>query len=239
MKSYLNKNFVFWNREYNAPNTESFIFRLKPHLLDRRFNLKNKKSKIKVLDFGCGEGSNLNFFLKSYKWEPYRVDISEHSLHIAQAKMKLYSDNFKLLENNRLHDIKDFPNVKFDLIIAIQSLYYLGKIDLNKTLITMKKLLKPNGVVFFTMISKKNEYYKKYSNKKTNKDGLTLVNLGTDKHYKKRQRQNTYKHYINFVKNSAQLKNLFNMFKPLNVGQYDLSLLDEKKSFHHYTFFGK
>jgi 2-polyprenyl-3-methyl-5-hydroxy-6-metoxy-1,4-benzoquinol methylase len=62
MKSYLIKNFVFWNREYNAPNIESFIFRLKPHLLDRRFNLKNKKSKIKVLDFGCGEGSNLNFF---------------------------------------------------------------------------------------------------------------------------------------------------------------------------------
>jgi cyclopropane fatty-acyl-phospholipid synthase-like methyltransferase len=80
--------------------------------------------------------------------------------------MKLYSDNFKLLENNKLLDIKDFPNVKFDLIIAIQSLYYLNKIDLNKTLITMKKLLKPNGVVFFTMISKKNEYYKKYSNKK-------------------------------------------------------------------------
>ena len=124
-------------------------------MLDRRFNLKNKKSKIKVLDFGCGEGSNLNFFLKSYKWEPYGVDISEHSLHVARAKMKLYSDNFKLLENNKLLDIKDFPNVKFDLIIAIQSLYYLNKIDLNKTLIAMKKLLKPNGVVFFTMISKK------------------------------------------------------------------------------------
>jgi SAM-dependent methyltransferase len=62
--------------------------------------------------------------------------------------MNLYSDNFKLLENNKLLDIKDFPNVKFDLIIAIQSLYYLSKIDLNKTLITMKKLLKPNGVVF-------------------------------------------------------------------------------------------
>jgi len=52
--------------------------------------------------------------------------------------MKLYSDNFKLLENNKLLDIKDFPNVKFDLIIVTYSLYYLGKIDLDRTLIAMK-----------------------------------------------------------------------------------------------------
>lgn len=107
-------------------------------MFDIKFNLKNKKSNIKVLDFGWGEGSNLNFFLKSYKWELYGADISKHALRVAQAKMKLYSDNFKLLENNKLLDIKDFPNVKFDLIIVTYSLYYLGKIDLDRTLIAMK-----------------------------------------------------------------------------------------------------
>ena len=33
-KNYLNINKKFWNRKYYAPNVESFVFRLKPKLLD-------------------------------------------------------------------------------------------------------------------------------------------------------------------------------------------------------------
>ena len=42
------QNFEYWNREYHAPNVESFIFRLKPYLLDKHFPTKKKlKQKVK------------------------------------------------------------------------------------------------------------------------------------------------------------------------------------------------
>jgi hypothetical protein len=99
-------------------------------------------------------------------------------------------------------------------------------------------MLKPGGYVFFTMKSIKSDYYRFYSNKK-NIDGLTKVDLSSNKNYKKRQKQNIYFHYINFTKNQKDLKNKFKLFKPLNIGFYDGSLLSLDVSGHHFTFFGK
>ena len=39
-KHYLDINRKFWNRKYYAPNTEGFIFRLKPKLLDKHIKKK-------------------------------------------------------------------------------------------------------------------------------------------------------------------------------------------------------
>ena len=57
--------------------------------------------------------------------------------------------------------------------------------------------------------------------------------------YKKRQKQNTYDHYINFTRSEKDLKKKFKMFKKLNIGYYDLSLYNTKSYCHHYTFFGE
>lgn len=104
-------------------------------------------------------------------------------------------------------------------------------------------MLKSGGYVFFTMMGTKNKYFQKFSNKKIGKDGLTLVNLEKNKayikHYKKRQKQPIYNHYINFTKNEKDLKNKFKIFKPLHVGYYEGSLNSLKDSGLHYTFFGK
>jgi hypothetical protein len=100
-------------------------------------------------------------------------------------------------------------------------------------------MLKKNGLVFFTMMSKKNNYFKKYSNKKNSKDGMTFVDLAKDKYYIKRQKLTSHMHFINFVKNEVDLKKKLKIFKPLAIGSYDMRLESLDKSEHHYTFLGK
>ena len=236
-KKYLNLNKKFWSKKYYAPNVEGYIFRLKPKLLNNYINFSNKKN-YKVLDFGCGEGSNIKYLSDTYSFIPYGADISQPSIKVCKKKFSRFKKNFKLIKSKP--KAKDnFFNVKFDLIISVQALYYLDNEDLYNRLLSLKKMLKSNGYVFFTMISTKHGYWKYHSNKKINSQGLTLINLISNKKYKKRNKQSTYKHYINFVKSEKNLIKKFKMFKKNNIGYYDGSLESTKLSDHHFTFFGQ
>ena len=231
--NYKKINKKFWNRVYYAPNVEGYIFRLKPKLLDLFIN---SKKKLRVLDYGCGEGSNINYLIKKYGYDGYGVDISEPSIKNCQKKIN--KKKFKLIDFD-VNQNDNFFNKKFDLIISIQVLYYLNDIDLKNRLISLNKMLKPGGYVFFTMMSTKNEYYKYFCDKRKSNDGLYKVDLSSDKNYKKRQKQSIYYHYINFTKSEKDLKNKFRLFKPVKLGYYDFSLTSNNESTHHYTFFGK
>ena len=232
-KNYLNINHQFWNREYYAPNVEAFIFRLKPKLLDLHIS---PQKKLTVLDYGCGEGSNINYLIKTYNYDGYGVDISVPAIKTCHKKVK-NKKKFKLI-SSKVKKNDNFFNIKFDLIISVQVLYYLNNTDLKLRLTSLNSMLKPGGHVFFTMMSIKNEYYRFYSDKKKI-NGLTKVDLSSDKNYKNRQKQDIYYHFINFIKNEKDLKNKFKLFKPLNIGYYDGSLTSLNESGHHFTFFGK
>ena len=232
-KNYSKKNEKFWNRPYHSPNVESVIFRLKKYLLDKYIKA-NKK--LCVLDYGCGEGANIRYFIDSFKYEGYGVDISKSS--IDYCKKYINKKNFKLIKFSPVNEDDDFFNRKFDLIISMQVLYFLSNDDLNKRLKSLNKMLKPNGYVFFTMKSKKNEYWK-FSNKKKDLDGLSKVNLGNHSDYKKRQKQSIYDHYINFCSNTKEMKKKFEIFKPIQTGFYDFNYFSNEFKHHHFTFFGK
>ena len=136
-------------------------------------------------------------------------------------------------------DDNNFFNIKFDLIISIQVLYFLSDKDLKTRLESFNKMLRPGGYVFFTMMGKKNVHFKSYSNKRKNVDGLYKVDLSSDEHYMKRHKHSTKSIYINFTKNLTDLKKKFKLFKPVNIGFYDNSLISTKESGYHFTFFGK
>ena len=232
MLDYQETNYKYWNRVYSTENVESFIFRLKPKLLDFYIN---PKKKLRVLDYGCGEGSNINFLINKHGYSGYGVDISAPS--IEKCKKKMNKNKFKLIDF-KVNENDNFFNKKFDLIISVQTLYYLNDIDLQNRLKSFNKMLKKNGYVFFTMMSKNHYLIKEHSNKKKNKLGLINIDLSKDKKYKKRQKQSIYNSYINVVKNKNDLLKKFKLFEPLSIGYYDISLL-QNKSTYHYIFFGK
>ena len=232
--NYKKTNYQFWNRKYDSPNVESFMFRLKPKLLDYYIN---RKKKLKVLDFGCGEGSNIKYLIKKYNYDGYGVDISPISIKECYKK-KLNKKKFKIIDPDVKED-DDYFNVKFDLIISIQVLYFINDDDLKKRLISLNQMLKPGGYVFFTMMGSENHNIKLSSNGKKDSTGLTKASYSTDKQYRIRNKQNTYVCYLNYTKNENDLKKKFNLFKPLNIGFYDNSLISLKRSGFHYTFFGQ
>jgi 2-polyprenyl-3-methyl-5-hydroxy-6-metoxy-1,4-benzoquinol methylase len=238
MSDYLNKNLSFWDRKYSSPNVESFVFRLKSVLLDK-FCKFYKYQTYKILDFGCGEGANVMFFNKNYGFIPYGVDISSVSINVCKKKTKKFKKNFKIIDPKPSEKLNLF-NEKFDLVIAIQSLYYMSDKDLQICLKCLYNHLKPGGMIFASMMGvKNNSYYNLFSNKKKNSDGLTLVDLRTDKFYKKRQKGNTYSHYINFIKNKEELERKFKIFKKKAIGFYDSDYESLNSSLFHYTYLGK
>jgi cyclopropane fatty-acyl-phospholipid synthase-like methyltransferase len=230
---YLKKNIKFWDRTYHSPNVESFVFRMKSKLLDKYF-----KNKVSLLDYGCGEGANLKYFDNLQNFDCYGVDTCAKSIAVAKKR----GLNVKKINGNT-SIVNIFPEKHFNLIISIQVLYYLDKISLEKKLLEFKKLLKKKGLVFFTMIGTKNKYFTEFSEKKRDKNNMTIINLKKNKSYfndfKKRYKQKNHEHFINFTKNEKELINKFKMFKKLNVGYYDGSLYSLNDSGFHYTFFGQ
>ena len=112
-------------------------------------------------------------------------------------------------------------------------------------------MLKPNGYVFFTMLSTKSWYWKYCSNKKIDNQGLTLIDsvikreTVRNKNFILKQKKPGYSHdfkknyFLNFCKSENDVKKKFKLFKPISIGYYDFALESTKFSEHHFTFFGK
>ena len=218
-KEYEKINFKYWQKGYFAPNVEPAIFRFYGKFIKNNF-----KKKIKLLDFGCGQEAAVNFF-NNQKIDAYGVDISLKDINNAKKYYK--SIKHKFLHINNLDSLKSKNLKKFDIITCVQSLYYLSDDDLKIYLIYLKSILKPNGILYATMISTKSSLY---SNKKS-KNGLSLVN---------RDNYNLIPpHYINFVKSYKDLKNKFKLFNILKIGYYSFCLDRHNDVNHHYVIIGK
>lgn len=231
--NYKEINRDYWDYNYFSPNVESVVFRLKNRLLNKYCNFKKEK-KFNILDFGCGQGSNLKYFEDFHKFNVYGVDVAPAM--IKQAKLKIKNKKKLKLISTNVSENDDFFNIKFDLIIAIQSLYYLSNKDMEKRLKSFSNMLNDDGHVFFTMMGTKSSYFK-HTNKIKNKNGLTKYILNDERLNNDKSKKNLT-HYINFTKNQNDLKTKIKYFKPLEIGYYDCCY-NFKESGYHYTYFGK
>jgi len=116
-----------------------------------KLELKYKK-KNKILDLGFGDGRHL-FFFKSLGLDVYGIDIDKSIIE----NKKLKNKNFKLKVGsaNQL----PFKNNFFDIIIAWNSCYYMGKSRYNlnfcNTVKEISKKLKKNGYLICSVPTKK------------------------------------------------------------------------------------
>lgn len=108
--------------------------------------LKGDKGKI-VLDIGCGAGHGSNMLAKKYK-KVYGVDISRDAVEYAKENWQL--DNIEFSEGSCL-DIPFADNI-FDEVAAFEVFEHLD--DWQKFLSEIKRVLKPNGVVYISTPNK-------------------------------------------------------------------------------------
>ena len=105
--------------------TKIFLSRFSP--IKRNFTNK------KLLDFSCGAGPYLNFFL-NLGFKVYATEISNEIVN--QLKKKFKKVKFSIARNNNIN----LPNNFFNFFIAIHSIYYSE--NKNDTFDDTIKLLK-------------------------------------------------------------------------------------------------
>jgi cyclopropane fatty-acyl-phospholipid synthase-like methyltransferase len=225
MEKYLEANKEYYEQGYEAENVESYVFRAYGRIFKHDFGLDGSKGE-RVLDFGCGSGSALRFF-KSKGFNVFGADISETDLARARRRMPDIADNFLQIPPKPKADDMFFGG-GFDLIISIQTLYFLSDTDMQVRLKTLYNMLKPGGYIYATMMGTQ-AYFSKYATPA--EDGMSCVNFKNDRI--------TYKDlYVNLTESKEDLEKKFSMFKKIYIGHYDRDYRNEGSEFH-YTFTGQ
>ena len=136
-------------REY--PNTDLISF-IKSSNTYKNINRK----KIKVLEVGCGSGSNL-WMLSKENFDTNGLDISETGLQLCKKMLKKWNVNAKL----SIGSMTDLPFSKgfFDLIIDVVSMQNLNFEEHLLSWNSINHCLKQNGLFFSIHLGKKTSSY--------------------------------------------------------------------------------
>lgn len=223
---YLKKNDDFWKQTYDAPNVESFIFRLYGRILRFDHGIDGSKHE-KILDFGCGQGGALNYFDK-LGFDCYGVDISENAIQTARKNIPHIPSKHLGVIDPKPDENNIFFGGNFDVVISIQTLDFLSNTDFDKAIKSLYNSMKPGAKIYASMNGWSN-YFRKHGKYVGN--GLWYVK------FKTKGNRYEYDTFLNFVKDKKEMKKKFSLFKPVYVDYYDSSFREEGSEFR-YTFFG-
>lgn len=227
MNNYLQKNYEYWQKGYEAENVESFVFRVYGRVFKSQFGLDGSKRE-KLLDFGCGSGANLRFFHKK-GFDIYGVDISKVDIERCKERMPEISDHFIVIDPKPKSEVMFFSG-EYDVVIAIQSLYYFSHADLKVRLDSIYNQMKKGAIIYATMMGTKCDWF--FDNSTDYEDGLRKVDFSTS-------RLQVKDYFMNFTENEENLLKKFEMFKKIHIGYYDAKYREDEGSDFHYTFIGQ
>jgi len=193
--------------------------------------LKKNLPTGKVLDYGFGSGNNSTYLI-GRGYDVCGVEVAESSLNLLKQNLK--DINFKNDISGKFLIVSPdnitlpFTDNYFDFILSTQVLYFLPtEKHIKKICQELKRVLKPNGIVFFTMISPKNYFIK---NSKI-KNKIRQTEFGAN------HRLADIKQSYYVVKNKAELKELFSDFKCLSMGYFDIRIMEGSN--FHWIFVGQ
>jgi ubiquinone/menaquinone biosynthesis C-methylase UbiE len=106
------------------------------------------RSKIKVLDLGCGAGANLRFFVEE-GFDVYGIDGSPSAIKLAKKRME-YLDRSYPLENIEVGDFSklSYESNYFDLVVDYFSIYANTCENILRTRKEVERVLKSGGSFF-------------------------------------------------------------------------------------------
>ncbi len=165
----------------------------------------------KVLDYGFGPGENLMHLLRlGYLCEG--IEVSRHAIQLVENKIKKYPEykekvNLYLLNNDQLR--LPFDDNSLDYILSNQVIYYLANEEnIIMLLNEFKRILKPNGRLIITMMSRLNHYCMKGTEIKPNI-------------YKYEDKRNGNLNYVYIIQDEGHARDLFSMFNIQEIGWFD------------------
>lgn len=117
--------------------------------------LNIQRSRLSILDIGCGNGRFLSFLKKNLSSEVEYLGIDSDKELLQQAKVTYPNHNFEnidiveaLVEDKLSNHIKN----KYDLIVAMGVLHHIPSQELRKTFFEqVRSLLKPKGILIVSI----------------------------------------------------------------------------------------
>jgi tellurite methyltransferase len=109
---------------------------------------------MRLLDAGCGEGRNLDYFLRE-QYEIYGVDRSEEAIKVVRRQASGLSPE-QLEERFRVESLEklSFANDHFDVVMACAVLHFAENDEHFRQMITeLWRVLRPGGLLFVRMAS--------------------------------------------------------------------------------------
>ena len=128
-------------------------------------NLINLNKKEILLDCGGGDGI-FSWMVYPYFKKIYLIDFSQSLINKSKSRFKGLK-NIKIY-NEDIRNLNKIRNSRFDKIFVGSVLQYLNSYeDINLVIISLKKLLKKNGIIYFAHnpdVVKKNNFIKSFHN---------------------------------------------------------------------------
>jgi len=197
---------------------------------DNMFLRDNLPVDARVLDFGCGSGNNSIPFLK-FGFEVHGVEVAQHSAELIAENLDFHSLPQSFLARVLFQDPPvirlPYQDDFFDLIISNQVHYYsTDEAELHEVNQELRRILKPGGTIFATMMGPSNYYITDWT-ARVSGSGIHEVRIEAPEH-----RLNGVSEDILLVRDTDHLLDLFQEFQPLTTGYFDQSMFDMKSNFH-------
>lgn len=138
------KTLEFWENIKDYEKEIVSVFKNDNILIEELKNIKNKEKK-SILDLGCGSGNSFKY-IKDFK-EIHVIDYSENMLNIAK------NNNYKNIIYHKKNLLDFNLNLKFDVIIAIMSIFPQDYTEFTKIIENIKKHLKKKSVLYIVVQS--------------------------------------------------------------------------------------
>ena len=226
--SYLKDNVVHHNKTfgsgYGILYPEGHIIRVYEKILRHEVGL-SRQENIKLLDFGCGNGTHCEYFL-SKGYEIYGADANSTAIEQCQKRMPELTSHFQIIDPEPSKK-RVFFGGNFNVILANQVLIYFSDIYLDNCIQSLFNQLCSDGIFIASMIGTQHYLFK---NSQKVENGLYKVETSGNVESVS---------YINFCASKEELIERFRLFKPLHVGYYDFQISEDEGNCFHYLFVGK
>jgi cyclopropane fatty-acyl-phospholipid synthase-like methyltransferase len=112
--------------------------------------IKSSGKAIEILDLGCGYGRDAIYLARNINCHVLGIDNSSEAIEMAR---KALADDLESRVGFQCCDFRQMPEGKFEIVFA-SNFYHLLKMKERRALRnTIKKRLKPGGMLFLSMLS--------------------------------------------------------------------------------------
>jgi SAM-dependent methyltransferase len=146
-----------WTKAYESGMTmwqpQESIVMFAARFLKRREDLERwtvKRQAARVLDLGCGNGSNARFFAQQ-GYEAHGIDISASAIEMGRAWLAESGLKADLRVGSCLH--LPYENGFLDVVVSHGVLDHLTPADGLQAISEVRRVLRPGGLCFVTLVA--------------------------------------------------------------------------------------